>query len=81
MERIVKLHINFDMIDASIPSHEVDAAIGRLSRWGLSMYPICSIFNDGYNDMIAHYSDTYGTLRFTIGAVFGEKEQKYSFHS
>jgi len=81
MERTVRLYVNIDRINENIPTHEVDATIGKLSRWGLGMYPTCSIFNDGYNDMIAHYTDAYGALRFTLGAVWGEKEQKYSLHS
>lgn len=51
-------------------------ALGYLSSY--SSYDTVKIYNDGKNDLIAHYfrGDKY---QFTIGAIF--REGKYEFHS
>lgn len=45
-------------------------------------YDTLAIFHDGREDMIAHFSDTRNPNRkFTMGAVWREKEKQFTFHS
>jgi len=67
-------------LDDSILSKEAQYAIGRLSVWAGSKYPIVRIFNDGKTDFVATYHDVNGRLLYTIGAVLRDNGE-YSFHS
>lgn len=63
---------------------QVQAAIGQLSVWALSLYPQCSIhWNAWHEEFTAHYSTVGASPQrtYTIGAVWDPRSATFSFHS
>lgn len=77
MDRTVEIFIDDERL-TEVSRKELDTAIGYLSNWGRQRFPICRIYNDGKNDLIAVYFEGERG-GFTIGAVWRGSE--YTFHS
>lgn len=77
MDRTVEIFIDDERL-IDVTRKELDTAIGYLSNWGRQRFPICRIYNDGKNDLIAVYFEGERG-GFTIGAVWRGSE--YTFHS
>ena len=60
---------------------QIAEAIKRYTSWGFDNYDTVNIFNDGKNDMIGCFSDSKGSQKFTMGAVWHPKERIYTYHS
>lgn len=60
---------------------EAERAIQRLTTWALTEYDTLKICPDGLNDLIAYYDDTATGRKYTIGAIWNEKEKQFTFHS
>ena len=76
MERTVSINIDEDLIK-DVPLQEVQKAVGRLSLW--ASFPSVSIYNDGKNDLVAHYFREDEQHGYTIGAIWRGNE--FTFHS
>lgn len=77
MDRTVEIFIDDERL-IDVTRKELDTAIGYLANWGRQRFPICRIYNDGKNDLVAVYFE--GERRgYTIGAVWRGTE--YTFHS
>lgn len=75
MDRTVEIHLDMERFEGP-DMEDIRSAIGYLSMW--ATYPVCKIYNDGTNNLIAVYFD--GDVRkYVIGAVWRGTE--YSYHS
>ena len=59
--------------------HRLQEAIGYLSSWSISSYPLVKIWPDGNGDLVADYFDECGALKYVIGAIW--HGDHYGFHS
>jgi hypothetical protein len=83
--RTIELHLDEDDLrqrrNATMPG-AFDAALARLTTWGLGAYDSVRILRDGSDtDLIAVYTGSGGTSRFVLGAVYSKDTGTYSFHS
>lgn len=59
--------------------YEFEQALLYLVLWNM-FYPLVHIYADGPRNMLATYSE-HGNNSFTIGVVWSEADDEYTFHS
>lgn len=88
--RTTQIHLTQEQLDslcAVMSSSEVFSALGYLSTWSQSAYPIVDIYHDGKHELLACYrkqpwvQGSGEAPGYVICAVPDLSIQKFSFHS
>ena len=61
--------------------YQIANVFKRYAAYALDAFDTVRICNDGKNNMVATFSQSKGDGKFTMGAVWSEKERIFTYHS